>query len=39
VLIKIHGEKLFTPGEDADDNDNGENGCRNQVALYINIVK
>jgi len=39
VLIKIHWEKLFTPGEDANDNDDGENSCRNQVALYINIVK
>ena len=35
----IHRVKLFTPCDDADNNEYGENSYRNQVALYIHIVK
>ena len=47
-MLRIAGEsksylsqkvKLFTPGEDADDDDYGENSCRDQVALHIHVVK
>ena len=37
--INSQGKNLFTPSDDAYDNDYGKNSCRDQVALYIHIVK
>ena len=33
------GVKLFTPCDDAQNNDYGKNRCGNQAALHINVVK
>ena len=38
-LVNSQGKKLFTPGDDAYDNDYGKNSRRDQVALYIHVVK
>jgi|KBSSwiStaDraftv2_1062776.scaffolds.fasta_scaffold7951680_1 hypothetical protein len=35
----IHRVKLFTPRDNAYDNDDGKNSYRDQVALNIHIVK
>ena len=38
-LVSSHREKLFTPGDDAQDNDHGKNSYRDEAALYIHVVK
>ena len=38
-LVLLHRVKLFTPGNDAKDNDHGKNSCHHQAALYIHVVK
>ena len=39
MRLVIHRVKLFTPRDNAYDNDNGKNSYRDQIALHIHVVK